>query len=59
MKRIKKSLGLAFMALGTVLLVVLHVFRLTFVNALLLTPLALVFLGLVLYVWALKQESKY
>lgn len=59
MKRIKKSLGLALMALGTVLLVVLHAFRLTFVNALLLTPLALVFLGLVLYVWALKQESKY
>ncbi|MBR1414561.1 MAG: hypothetical protein IJ570_01695 [Prevotella sp.] len=54
---LKKHIGLGLMALGTALLVALHLLRLTFVNALLFLPLVLVVLGLVLHVHAMKREG--
>ena len=47
------------MALGTVLLVVLHVLNLTFVNALLFVPLLLILAGIVVHVYMQKRQSRY
>lgn len=51
--------GLAFMSLGVAMLVMLHLFGLTFSNRLLLISIGLVLLGLVLHVWAQKRKSRY
>ncbi len=59
MKRLKNALGLMLMALGTVLLVVLHVLNLTFVNALLFVPLLLILAGIVVHVYMQKRQSRY
>ncbi len=59
MKRLKNTLGLMLMALGTVLLAVLHVLNLTFVNALLFLPLLLIMAGIIIHVYMQKRESRY
>lgn len=52
-------LGLGIMAIGVMLLVVLHFMHITFINILLILPLCLILGGLVLYVWGAKRESRY
>ena len=47
------------MCLGVVVLVLLHIYGLTFSNRLLLIAIGLVLLGLVIHVWAQKKESRY
>ncbi len=47
------------MALGTVLLAVLHVLNLTFVNALLFLPLLLIMAGIIIHVYMQKRQSRY
>lgn len=47
------------MALGTVLLAVLHVLNLTFVNALLFLPLLLILVGIIIHVYMQKRQSRY
>ena len=59
MKKLKKGLGLGLMILGTSLFVVLHLLNLTFVNKLLLVPFCLILIGGVLYIYALKKDSRY
>ena len=59
MKRLKNTLGLMLMALGTVLLAVLHVLNLTFVNALLFLPLLLIMAGIIIHVYMQKRQSRY
>ena len=59
MKRLKNALGLMLMALGTVLLAVLHVLNLTFVNALLFLPLLLILVGIIIHVYMQKRQSRY
>ncbi len=55
----KRYIGLTYMCLGVVILVLLHIYGLTFSNRLLLIPLALILLGFVIHVWVQKKESKY
>jgi len=59
MKKLIKPVGLGLMVVGVGALVALHVVQLTFVNVLLLVPLALVLTGFVLIVWGMKRESRY
>jgi len=59
MKKLIKPVGLGLMVVGVGALVALHVVQLTFVNVLLLVPLALVLAGFVLIVWGMKRESRY
>ena len=59
MKKIGKYIGIAFMMLGTAMLVLLHIFHFTFINMLLIVPLLLILTGLVLHVRAIKKESAY
>ena len=59
MKRLKNTLGLMLMALGTVLLAVLHVLNLTFLNALLFLPLLLIMAGIIIHVYMQKRQSRY
>ena len=59
MKRLKNALGLMLMALGTVLLAVLHVLNLAFVNALLFLPLLLILTGIIIHVYMQKRQSRY
>ena len=57
--KVGRYIGLTFMCLGVALLVVLHLYGLTFSNRLLLITLSFVLLGFVIHVWTLKRESKY
>lgn len=59
MKSIKKYAGLSILLLGITFLVVLHVLHLNFINTLLMLSLGLMIVGLVLHVWARKNESRY
>lgn len=59
MKSIKKYAGLSILLLGIMLLVVFHVLHLNFINTLLMLSLGLMIVGLVLHVWARKNESRY
>lgn len=59
MKSIKKYAGLSILLLGITLLVLLHVLHLNFINTLLMLSLGLMIVGLVLHVWARKNESRY
>lgn len=52
-------LGLGIMAVGVILLVVLHLVNITFINLLLILPLCFILGGLILYVWGAKRESRY
>ncbi len=54
-----RYVGLAYMLLGVVLMVVLHIYGLTFSNFLLIVTLLLVLLGFVIHVWTLKRQSRY
>ncbi len=47
------------MAVGVILLVVLHLVNITFINLLLILPLCFILGGLILYVWGAKRESRY
>ena len=55
----KRYIGLTYMCLGVAMLVLLHIYGLTFSNRLLLIPLALILLGFVIHVWVQKKESRY
>lgn len=59
MKRLKNALGLMLMALGTVLLAVLHLLNLTSFNVLLFVPLLLIVAGVVIHVYMQKRQSRY
>ena len=59
MKKFVKPLSLFLMVLGTLGLGVLHYYHLTFVGVLLLVPLGFILLGFLLFVVAVKMESKY
>ena len=59
MKGLIGYLGTGLMVLGAVLLAVLHLLHLTFINSLLLLPLALIVGGIFLHVWTLKRQSRY
>ena len=59
MKRLKNALGLMLMALGTVLLAVLHLLNLTSFNILLFVPLLLIVAGVVIHVYMQKRQSRY
>ena len=59
MKKLKNGLGLMLIVLGSVLLVVLHVLHLTFVNTLLMMPLAMIVAGAVMMVYRQKRQSIY
>ena len=55
----KPFLGIVFMADGVLLLVCLPLLQATFITPLLLLALALVIVGLILHVRAMKRESIY
>ena len=59
MKHFLKVLALILMAIGTVSLVVLHLYHLTFINILLVLPLCFILVGLLLYIVSVKLESRY
>ncbi len=59
MKWLRNHLGMGLMLLGTVLLLTVHLLRLTFVNALLIVPFVFILLGLLLHVRAIKRQSQY
>lgn len=54
-----KRVGIGLISLGVVLLAVQHFLHFTLVNALLISPLLLIIIGVVAYVWGMKRESPY
>ena len=54
-----KVTGGLLMVAGVALLVGLHWYHFTFVNLLLLVPLALILTGVLLHTWAMKRDSTY
>ena len=59
MKFLQKNIGIALIAVGSLMLILLQVCRFTFVNALLLLPLGIIIAGVVIHVWMIKRESRY
>jgi glucose uptake protein GlcU len=58
-KSSKPFVGIVVMVVGVMLLVGLHLLQATFITPLLLLALALVIVGLILHVRAMKRESIY
>lgn len=54
-----KRLGLGLVFLGVALLATLYFLHFTVVNVLLLSCLAVIVVGVVVYVWGQKLESRY
>ena len=59
MRRYKDKLGLAMVCLGVLLLAVSFVFGLTVHDWLLFLSLLLIVVGVIVYVWMLKRQSRY
>ena len=59
MIKIKPYMGLALIIIGAILLLLSYPTGLSHVNFVLLTGLTFIVLGLGLYVWQLKRDSKY
>ncbi|MBP5337925.1 MAG: hypothetical protein J6Z14_01270 [Prevotella sp.] len=56
---VRKYIGISLMLVGVLLLVVQHLLHFTMVNELLTIPLCLIVIGIVVYVWGLKRDSRY
>jgi len=54
-----KRLGLGLIFLGVALLAALYCLHLTVVNAILLSCFCIILIGVVVYVWGQKRESRY
>lgn len=59
MSRYKDKLGLALVFLGVLLLAVSFAFGLTVHDWILFLSLLLIIIGVIVYVWMLKRQSKY
>ncbi len=59
MSRYKDKLGLALVCLGVFLLAVSFAFGLTVHDWILFLSLLLIIIGVIVYVWMLKRQSKY
>lgn len=59
MSRYKDKLGLALVCLGVLLLAVSFAFGLTVHDWILVVSLLLIIIGVIVYVWMLKRQSKY
>ena len=59
MSRYKDKLGLALVCLGVLLLAVSFAFVLTVHDWILFLSLLLIIIGVIVYVWMLKRQSKY
>lgn len=59
MSRYKDKLGLSLVCLGVLLLAVSFAFGLTVHDWILFLSLLLIVIGVIVYVWMLKRQSKY
>lgn len=59
MRRYKDKLGLALVCLGVLLLAVSFAFGLTVHDWLLFLSLLLIVVGVIVFVWMLKRQSRY
>jgi len=55
----KRYVGLVLMAIGVILMLVLHKTGIAFLNKILIIPFLVLLAGFGIHVWMLKRESKY